>query len=457
MLRFTLEAAGGPFPQVGQESRRWKANKLVIPIAYNYSYDDNTGIQDNFAQTRRPPEEFSRTLERWLEALNFISRWAWKKKEFNYGKLQKALYRKVREKFGLKSQMTVNSFRQVSAGYRSTFANRRKKGRKPVRIPVEFKNDSLLLNYPRDWKFKDGETLSLNTLEGRKPVRFSCGGHQRKYLDNGWVIGSGRLVRRKRGRGKGLYFNISVTREFEVGDIEDRATVVGVDLGINNIAVAKSSNGEHRFFEGGETKNRKRMFERTRGSLQAKGTRSAKRTLKRLSGRERRFMADVNHRVSKELVEWVSTMEKPVMALENLEGIRERVNRESGKKTRKAVNRWAYHQLRTFIAYKANALGIPVVLVSPRNTSRECPRCGYTEKDNRKGRSFKCLSCGYGNNSDLVAAGNTLSKATSSRQVLEEAGRSQPAPKGRPSMPKPLLGGIEAEGRPKLRPSGQGS
>ncbi|MBU4489063.1 MAG: transposase, partial [Actinobacteria bacterium] len=96
-------------------------------------------------------------------------------------------------------------------------------------------------------------------------------------------------------------------------------------------------------------------------------------------------------------------------------------------------------------------------LVSPRNTSRECPRCGYTEKDNRKGRSFKCLSCGYGNNSDLVAAGNTLSKATSSRQVLEEAGRSQPAPKGRPSMPKPLLGGIEAEGRPKLRPSGRGS
>ena len=36
-------------------------------------------------------------------------------------------------------------------------------------------------------------------------------------------------------------------------------------------------------------------------------------------------------------------------------------------------NSWSFHQIRSFIEYKAREAGIPVIIVNPRNTSRECP------------------------------------------------------------------------------------
>ena len=73
---------------------------------------------------------------------------------------------------------------------------------------------------------------------------------------------------------------------------------------------------------------------------------------------------------------------------------------------------WGFFQLRTFITYKAKLLGIPVVFVDPRNTSRECPECGYTGKENRKTRdNFLCVSCGHAGPSDAIAALNIRARA----------------------------------------------
>src|SRR5690606_37816735 len=46
------------------------------------------------------------------------------------------------------------------------------------------------------------------------------------------------------------------------------------------------------------------------------------------------------------------------------------------------LSNWGFHQLRSFVSYKAALLGVPVLLVDPRNTSRTCPECGHVAKEN---------------------------------------------------------------------------
>ncbi|MGK7917699.1 MAG: RNA-guided endonuclease InsQ/TnpB family protein [Prochloraceae cyanobacterium] len=68
-----------------------------------------------------------------------------------------------------------------------------------------------------------------------------------------------------------------------------------------------------------------------------------------------------------------------------------------------------WHAFEVMVHYKLAQLGGKLVLITPRNTSRCCPKCGYTEKDNRKSQAkFSCQKCGYSENADFVAAKNIL-------------------------------------------------
>ena len=45
--------------------------------------------------------------------------------------------------------------------------------------------------------------------------------------------------------------------------------------------------------------------------------------------------------------------------------------------------------------------------MNPKNTSRECSECGYTDKVNRKDQEhFECVKCGFAENADINAAIN---------------------------------------------------
>jgi transposase len=85
-----------------------------------------------------------------------------------------------------------------------------------------------------------------------------------------------------------------------------------------------------------------------------------------------------------------------MIVLGKLKGIR-----SNGKGRRfniKLNNGFPYHRLSQFIEYKAKWLGIKVVKVSERNTSRTCHRCGH--EGLRAGSFFKCPKCGYTCNAD---------------------------------------------------------
>ena len=141
-----------------------------------------------------------------------------------------------------------------------------------------------------------------------------------------------------------------------------------------------------------------------RARLQAQPTRSAKRRLKKLAGRESRFARPVNHCISKQMVATAKGTGRGIR-MEDLNGIRTRAKVRHGQ--RAVLHSWAFWQLRQMIAYKAALAGVLVEFVDPRNTSRTCSQCGHCEKGNRRNQSeFRCRSCGHEAHADINAAEN---------------------------------------------------
>jgi len=175
-------------------------------------------------------------------------------------------------------------------------------------------------------------------------------------------------------------------------------------LGIVNIAA--DSDGDS--FSGADVQRNRRIYEHRRRNLQKKGTKSAKRKLKKLSGKQARFQKQVNHTISKQLVQKAQDTHRAI-ALEDLSGIREAPVRHS---QRSKHSNWSFYQLRQFISYKAKRAGVTVIVVDPRNTSRTCPKCGHVDKANRRTQSlFSCVSCGFSAPADTVAAENISVRA----------------------------------------------
>jgi IS605 OrfB family transposase len=129
-------------------------------------------------------------------------------------------------------------------------------------------------------------------------------------------------------------------------------------------------------------------------------------------------MKNVNHVVSRRIVEFAKDTGNPTITVEALGGIRN--GRKLPKKQRTDLNRWAFYELEQFVRYKADAFGIEVIGIDPKHTSQGCSRCGYTEKANRHQHRFLCKACGYELHADLNASRNIRLRGVLARQVLCE-------------------------------------
>jgi len=322
------------------------------------------------------------TLERANAACNWISENAWQTKTFNTTRLHHLAYYAVRTQFALGSQITVRCVGKVIEAYK-----------KDRRVKRQFKKLGSIPYDSHNLIFKpDKRQVALWTLGGRLTIDFTCGEGQFMLLP--YQQGESDLVYRK-----GVFYL------FTTCDVPDATPIVvegflGVDLGVKNIAVDSDGN----IHSAKHLLNVRHRRRRLRKKLQQKGTSSAKRLLKHLSGKEQRFARDVNHCISKQLVN-IAKGTRRGLALENLEGIRDRVN--VPRKRRDELHSWSFHQLRSFVAYKAEHTGVPVVYVDPRNTSRTCPACGCVDKKNRPTQEkFYCTRCGFVSHADYVAAVN---------------------------------------------------
>ncbi len=378
------------------------------------------------------------------DALNYTSGVAFEMgKTYNGTKIQKEVYYTLREHFKLPSQMACNVPRQVGATYKSLRtklkqneeaikAGRTKKRYKGLDKPPKYVSRTCTLNYQRDYSFVKDQKVSVITLDGRIKVNYQGYSKHLEMINSGVArIGAAKLWYSKPSK---TYY-LLVSMEVEVPNLAptDINRIMGVDVGQRYIAVAADTRNKSRFFSGKQVRHKASRYAKARKSLQRKGTRSATRRLVALSGRERRFIADTNHCIAKEVV-----TPSTLIGLENLTHIRERTNlKKKGKKAsnkqRKANSnkaRWSFAELQGFIDYKAVLSGSLAVKVDAHYTSVACPCCGHTSKENRpnKGLNFVCQQCGYTLHADLVGARNVALRVLLSRQDWESTGRFSAVP-----------------------------
>jgi putative transposase len=231
---------------------------------------------------------------------------------------------------------------------------------------------------------------SLSTIEGRMRFNFNQSNYLDKFKD--WRVINSVLIFDRRVKD----FFLGVTVQKQTPKVNNNGRVLGIDRGLRNLVVTS----DNRFFNSKRLNGVRGRYAHNRQRLQAKGTRSAKRRLKKMSGREKRFIACENHKLSKILVE--SDFDN--IAIENLKGITRQ--RKISPDMRSRLNQWPLGQFKEFLTYKAEERGKIVIEVDPFFTSRKCSRCGHNSIDNRKGVEFKCVACGYRLNADLNAARN---------------------------------------------------
>ncbi|HEX6288716.1 MAG TPA: transposase [Herpetosiphonaceae bacterium] len=239
------------------------------------------------------------------------------------------------------------------------------------------------------------DQVSLNTLYGRVVAQLDLGDFQRRSLyDVTWAIGGAELIRKQN------VWYLCITQSKKLPEPDEPLGVIGCDFGIVNLCT--TSDGDT--FSGEHIDRVRDRYHLRRQRLQAVGTKSAKRRLKRNSGREQRFQKNTNHGISKRLVQKAAGKRK-ALALEDLTHIRQRATVQRSQRRRHSS--WAFHQLRMFVQYKAVLAGVRVIVVDPRNTSRTCSACGYCDKQNRHSQSsFVCGSCGFAASADWNAAVN---------------------------------------------------
>jgi IS605 OrfB family transposase len=213
-------------------------------------------------------------------------------------------------------------------------------------------------------------------------------------------------------------FSLAVTLEVPTPEPQETTDTLGVDLGIINLAT--DSSGES--FSGEAVEKNRIRHHVLRQRLQKHGTKSAKRHLKNLSGKEARFKRNTNHVISKCIVQKAKANGQAI-AIEELRHIRQRTERTVRHSQRARHSSWTFGQLRFFLSYKAALAGVPLHTVDPRNTSRTCHICGYCAKENRKSQaSFVCCSCGYAGNADRNAALN-ISRAVVMQPIVASENR----------------------------------
>jgi putative transposase len=357
--------------------------------------------------TSEQAELLEETSRQFTTAFNLVCRTGWDAAERNGVTLHHLTYRQSKDAApGLVSDLHIQARVKATEAVKSALT-RAKQGRKtgcPTTraCPPRYN----LHTYKVDW---ESGTARLSTTGGKQSIPFRVPGYVGQYA--GYPVATADLMHRK-----GLWY-LHVAVSVPAPEVEPTEVVVGVDLGIVRPAVSSDNrfHGERRWRE-----LEARDF-RIRRALQKKGTKSAKRHLRKLSGRTARRRRDHDHVVSRRIVDGVPT--GATIAVENLTNIRSRVRARKANGGQRRLHAWSFAILKGFITYKAEERGITVESIDPRHTSQTCSRCGFQSRYNRHSQSeFHCRSCGFQLNADLNGSRNIALKLLASRAIGASGG-----------------------------------
>lgn len=338
--------------------------------------EQNLTLVCKLQPTLEQSSQIEETLEAFADACTHVNKVV-PPKVTSKRTIQTLEYYNIRNQFGLSANLAIQVCIRVGSNRKAT---KKVKNFKPTSMAYD----------ARTFAYRErDQQVSITLLNGRERIALNLGNYQIGKL-KGRKPTSAQLCKHR----DGLYY-IHIQLKDETPEPTHYDNVIGVDFGRTDIA----HTSEGKKWSGKQVKQVRDKFARVRASLQSKGTKGAKRLLKRLSGKERRFQAWVNHNVSRQLINRAIETNSAI-AIEDLTGIRQRTNKQPRNKTeRRRSNSWAFYQLRLFLEYKALITGVTVIKVNPRYTSQTCHQCMHIGL--RSGKRFKCGNCGWHGDADL--------------------------------------------------------
>ena len=356
------------------------------------------------------------TVEQFKHCANRASDWCWHGDDGYHvtskAKAERALYDPLREETDLTANLVQKGIRRAVEAVKSG-VERLKRGEKTSK--PYFSADSAV--YDKRSATFHRDHVSLSTVAGRVECDYilpdNPDRHPRTYLeDEDYEFRMGHLQHRDGA----WYLHASMRKVEADGEDTDptieHRTVLGVDLGVNNIAVASTG----RFWSADEFNHWRREYETRRGSLQQCGSRYAHENIESVGRREEgRFTIDL-HTIANELIEEAVENGCSHIVFEDLTHIRETIPEATWHHV------WAFRRLYEYVDYKAPERGVEVVQVDARNTSRRCSTCGFTARENRQQESFCCQKCGYENHADYNASKNIAFRYLRRRQNAGDGG-----------------------------------
>ena len=327
------------------------------------------------------PAAFLPLMEQCSEIFNIHADWALENKTYNKSKAHIALYEQIKEKHPEIPTAFIQAVRDTAmeAVKGCSF---KKRPRKKKYSSLRFDKRTMTLR---------GKQLSLSCMGARERVILDVPQYFSSIFES-WKLKGATLTYSVKSK----QFWIRLVYESETPVLKEEGVILGVDRGLKQLAVTS----EGQFFSNQSIREVQRRYLYNRKTLQAKGTRSAKNRLRSMSGKEKRFSRDVNHRVTKQLV---SLEHVKTFVLEDLKGIRDK-NR--GKKQNKKMGSWPFYQFALFLTYKAEMLGKQVVYVNARYTSKKCSCCKAIAKGSRQKSKYNCKQCHFQMHADWNAAIN---------------------------------------------------
>lgn len=380
------------------------------------------------------PEQHSlllETMKLFNQTCNSISQTAFHNQTFGKWPIQKLIYHDLKKSTGIPAQLLIRAIALVCGSYKAE-KNKMHWFKKTSAIPFD----------SRIRTFHKSDSVSLRLWNQRVTIPITLGQYQAQKL-NGIKLsetGESDLIYDKL---QDRFYLILVINQPETPTIQSNS-VLGLDLGIKILA----ADSDGALYTGAQVERTRKRYAKLRAGLQSRGTKSSKRHLKKLSGKEHRYCKDVNHCLSKKIVQKAKGTGRS-LALEELKGIRERLGRKPLKKVspvlgdptpkgeekprkhvrksvRTLINSWSFSQLRLFIAYKAKIAGVRVYVVPAYYSSQTCSVCGHVSKSNRISRDdFRCESCGHAEHADTNAAKVISQRAPVNEPIASGVGQTR--------------------------------
>jgi IS605 OrfB family transposase len=357
---------------------------------------------------RTKEDNLDYVLENGLLALKDFISLSKKHKTTSKTELHKIGYKQVVKKRNLPACVVHQARERASEIMKSWKSNKRRlmkniKMPEPKALRIRYANVNSKIIKTENKKYPYFISILYTRRKGKNNNRIyipilANSQYQQEYmkgiLDKTYKKGSIELVKKEQD----YFFHIAISKEVHIPRVSREFNPIGIDVGINNLAVVNVS-GLPKFFSGNRVIWKKKQLNKIKADLQSKHN---IKLLGKIKGREERYTNWIFHNIARYIIEQAKKIEKPVIVMEDLRGILE--STRVRKKQRYIHQTWAFRKLQFFIQHKADWEGIAVIYVNPAYTSQICPRC--LSINQRHKHEYKCSYCGYSANSDYVASLN---------------------------------------------------